>query len=65
MVRTVHSHDGQCVVSNRIDNTIQRWDSSTGASRSIPFPSASDVYSVALSPNGHWSASGCEDVFGC
>ncbi|KAG9065468.1 hypothetical protein KI688_001751 [Linnemannia hyalina] len=60
-VRTVaYAHDGLCIISNRINNTIQRWDSSTGASRSIPLPSAPNVYSVAISPNGHCLANGCE-----
>ncbi|KAF9325813.1 superkiller, partial [Linnemannia elongata] len=58
-VRTVAYFDeGLSIISDHNDNTIQRWDSSTGASRSIPLPFACDVESVALSPNGHWLASG-------
>ncbi|KAF9272573.1 U5 small nuclear ribonucleoprotein, partial [Linnemannia elongata] len=58
-VRTLtYCHDGLCIISDRVNGTIQRWDSFTGVSRSISLPSAPDVYSVALSPNGRWLASG-------
>ncbi|OAQ32700.1 WD40 repeat-like protein [Linnemannia elongata AG-77] len=61
-VRTVaYSHDGLSIFSYHDDKAIQQWNSSTGSSRSIPLPSALDVYSFALSPNGHWFACGCRD----
>ncbi|OAQ26882.1 WD40 repeat-like protein [Linnemannia elongata AG-77] len=61
-VRTVaYSHDGLCIISYRIDDTIQRWNSSTGASRTVPSRWTADAWCFALSPNGHWFASGCED----
>ncbi|OAQ32611.1 WD40 repeat-like protein [Linnemannia elongata AG-77] len=60
-VRTVaYSHDGLSIISYH-GNTVQRWESSTGSSKYIPLPSALHVYSIALSPNGHWFASGCND----
>ncbi|OAQ31265.1 WD40 repeat-like protein [Linnemannia elongata AG-77] len=56
-----YSHDGLFIISYHDDYTIQRWNSSSGASRSIPFSSTFDVESVAISPNGHWFAHGCRN----
>ncbi|KAG9067685.1 hypothetical protein KI688_011272 [Linnemannia hyalina] len=56
-----YSHDGLFVISYHDDYTVLRWDSSTGASRSIPCSSTFDVISVAISPNGRWFANGCRN----
>ncbi|KAF9116912.1 hypothetical protein BGX30_005818, partial [Mortierella sp. GBA39] len=65
-VRTVaYSHDGLFIIPDRvINNTVQRWDSSTGTSRSLPSSSTATVMSVAISPSSHRLAIACigEDI---